>query len=312
MCEVCHPELIRAVCRELTVHQIQRALRAPQTQKFCFQTPRISRSSSFIRSRSSLVNPARRPRSISAEYDSPAFRVQQYDTFHDEGSGDSDDDWFRIFPEAGDSLNVETFSAGGRRECDTQIDVADSAMDLITSRRDTLDGPPDDRLPIDRNSGPGICFECRNIGPTDVRVKNDEKVSCLTRYLLRMYESRDSWAKQACHNSPLAALGSNELRILETLDGTERMNMGSLSEQTSLPLSTLTGLTDKLVSRGFLERTRSDRDRRVVEVGLTEFGARAFAHRKDAHQDTSRRILSALDAEEQKLLLQLLSKIVDR
>ena len=90
------------------------------------------------------------------------------------------------------------------------------------------------------------------------------------------------------------------------------MNMGTLSEETGLPLSTLTGLTDKLVSRGFLERSRSDFDRRVVEVGMTESGARAFSYRKNAHREKSRHILSALNPEEQKLLLGLLSKIADR
>ena len=34
--------------------------------------------------------------------------VRQYHTFHDEGDGDIDHDWFRILIKNGDSITVET------------------------------------------------------------------------------------------------------------------------------------------------------------------------------------------------------------
>jgi hypothetical protein len=62
--------------------------------------------------------------------------VRQYHTFHDDGSGDRDSDWFRIALRSGESLTVETFSAGGLWESDTQIDIADADMNFIDSNRD--------------------------------------------------------------------------------------------------------------------------------------------------------------------------------
>lgn len=139
----------------------------------------------------------------------------------------------------------------------------------------------------------------------------DEKVSLLTDYLIRIYESRDSWEKEACMNSPIAQLGASGIRVLEVLGCREPMNMGSLSEKTGLPLSTLTGIVDKLVDGGFLQRTRSRHDRRVVEVGITDFGCHSLDHRRNAHQTKSRQILTALDPGEQDTLLGILSKIVN-
>lgn len=139
----------------------------------------------------------------------------------------------------------------------------------------------------------------------------DEKVSRLTDYLIRMYESRDSWAKEACLHSPISTLGTSGVRVLEALDCGEPVNMGSLSEKTGLPLSTLTGIVDKLVEKGFLERTRSRNDRRVVEVGITDFGCHSLDYRKNAHQTKSKHILASLDPGEQDTLLQILSKIVN-
>jgi DNA-binding SARP family transcriptional activator len=61
-----------------------------------------------------------------------ALPVRQHHTFHDEGTGDIDQDWFQITLGAGDTLTVETCSAGGAWECDTAIDIADSQRYLRT------------------------------------------------------------------------------------------------------------------------------------------------------------------------------------
>jgi DNA-binding SARP family transcriptional activator len=59
--------------------------------------------------------------------------VRQRHTFHDEGTGDTDEDWYRITLKAGETLTVETFSAGGEWECDTAIDIADAEHYIRTA-----------------------------------------------------------------------------------------------------------------------------------------------------------------------------------
>lgn len=140
----------------------------------------------------------------------------------------------------------------------------------------------------------------------------EEKVNKLTQYLMGMYESHTTWTREACLHSPIAELGANGLLVLEVLDCGDRLNMGALSEKTGLPLSTLTGITDKLVDRGLLERLRSERDRRVVEVAMSSAGRTAYAYRKEAHRSKSRHVLSKLTVAEQKQLLTLLAKIVSK
>ena len=71
------------------------------------------------------------------DYD--ALPVRQHHTLHHEGTGDTDADWFRIMIRAGDSLTVETFSAGGLWECDTAIDIADSRGRFIRNAVDKSD-----------------------------------------------------------------------------------------------------------------------------------------------------------------------------
>ncbi len=59
--------------------------------------------------------------------------VRQRHTLHDEGTGDTDEDWFRITLGAGDTLTVETYSAGGAWECDTAISIADAEHYMRTA-----------------------------------------------------------------------------------------------------------------------------------------------------------------------------------
>lgn len=71
--------------------------------------------------------------------DYEALPVRQYHTFHHEGTGDVDADWYQIYLRDGDSLAAETFSAGGSWECDTAIDIADGEKKCVRSAVDKAD-----------------------------------------------------------------------------------------------------------------------------------------------------------------------------
>ena len=66
-------------------------------------------------------------------------------------------------------------------------------------------------------------------------------------------------------------LGPTDLRCLDWLvDGPK--SAGQLSTATGLRPAATTALIDRLVKRGLVRRTRSDRDRRTVLVEMTELG----------------------------------------
>jgi hypothetical protein len=72
-------------------------------------------------------------REIGTVIDYAALPVRQHHTFHDEGTGDTDEDWFRITLRARATLTVETYSAGGEWECDTAIDISDAKHYIRTA-----------------------------------------------------------------------------------------------------------------------------------------------------------------------------------
>ena len=138
----------------------------------------------------------------------------------------------------------------------------------------------------------------------------EDKVSRLNHFFYYIYQKRFSTEKSVCKNSPLSSLNYNDLKVFETVVLNKEITMGCLADELHMAMSTLTGITDKLVHMGFLDRTRSVTDRRVVLVQLTDSGNKAFAVRKSAHASISRDILCSLTEEEQDTLLRLLEKVI--
>jgi DNA-binding MarR family transcriptional regulator len=56
---------------------------------------------------------------------------------------------------------------------------------------------------------------------------------------------------------------------------------GEISRETDLNPASVTGMLDQLEAQGFIARERSQTDRRVVEVTLTEDGATALARKRE-------------------------------
>jgi DNA-binding SARP family transcriptional activator len=91
-------------------------------------------------------------REIATIIDPAALPVRQRHTFHDEGTGDLDWDWFQMALGAGETLTVETYSAGGAWECDTAIDLSDSEH-FITQAKDKSEMDLYSRLAFTNTTG---------------------------------------------------------------------------------------------------------------------------------------------------------------
>ncbi len=106
----------------------------------------------------------------------------------------------------------------------------------------------------------------------------------------------------------LEGLQRQQFWVLGSLmDGPRRMS--DLAECAQVSQTSLTGVVDRLVERGLVERIRSEEDRRVVEVALTEEGR---AEKLASHADMLKRIdsvLAPLSADERREFARLVSRI---
>lgn len=83
-----------------------------------------------------------------------------------------------------------------------------------------------------------------------------------------------------------------------------------LAREIHLSQATVTGIVDRLVSGGWVERTRGEVDRRLVRLAVTERGQELLATAPSALHETFRSRLEALPEGEQSLIHGMLEKIV--
>lgn len=101
-----------------------------------------------------------------------------------------------------------------------------------------------------------------------------------------------------------------QCHVLHLLAPEQPVAMGRLAETLACDASNVTGLVDRLESRGLIVRRPSDQDRRVKVLALTPTGARLRAQlhaRMTSPPDPLRR----LSAAEQRTLVRILERLLD-
>jgi DNA-binding MarR family transcriptional regulator len=86
------------------------------------------------------------------------------------------------------------------------------------------------------------------------------------------------------------------------------MTLGELSQRMMVSNGNVTGLAERLVQQGLLDRRPSPSDRRAQIVSLTADGRRSFRAMARTHEDWIAEIFGDLSAEEVEQLMRLLAK----
>lgn len=101
-----------------------------------------------------------------------------------------------------------------------------------------------------------------------------------------------------------------ELQALMLVGRSQNVTMGNLAQGMSAPVSTATGIVDRLVKKGLLKRDRNEEDRRIVTVTLTDNGKALLKELKDHFYKFLNRIRNLLSEEEFETGLQLVRKVI--
>ena len=83
----------------------------------------------------------------------------------------------------------------------------------------------------------------------------------------------------------------------------------AVARDLSVTVGTLTIAVNSLVKKGYVRRERSQKDRRVVLISLTDRGDRAYLHHQNFHEEMIRATLEGLSEEETAVLVKALSHL---
>lgn len=137
--------------------------------------------------------------------------------------------------------------------------------------------------------------------------KNDDSNACEAWSLLLQF-----FFSQRSSLPPMAAefqLSPAQCHVLKLIEPGRPMPMGKLAENLSCDASNVTGLVDRLESRGLVRRHPSSEDRRIKVLELTPVGARlrGIVLERIATPPES---LDRLSAEDQRALVRILKRLM--
>jgi DNA-binding MarR family transcriptional regulator len=111
---------------------------------------------------------------------------------------------------------------------------------------------------------------------------------------------RRAVARHGC----LRAISNTHLHVLFLLEGEGPMPMGRLAELMDVSLPNVTGIVDRMVERGLVERGRDADDRRVVTLSATDGGREAVEEIDQIRRRALGSVLERLTPEQQRHALQ--------
>lgn len=104
---------------------------------------------------------------------------------------------------------------------------------------------------------------------------------------------------------------SPQISVLVALARNPGVDQRTLGEAVSLDRSTAADIIERLMKRGFLERTRDPKDRRRNVLRLTQEGLDLLNTIGPRSEAMNEHLISVLPPEDQAALIQLLRKFVD-
>lgn len=93
----------------------------------------------------------------------------------------------------------------------------------------------------------------------------------------------------------------NDMHIIDAIEPGEGKNMSAIAKIQGVTIGSLSTSMNSLVKKGYVVRERSEEDRRMVIIKLTEKGLRAYEKHKTFHEQMVDAALRAL-AEDEKAM----------
>lgn len=123
----------------------------------------------------------------------------------------------------------------------------------------------------------------------------------------------DIWdlEKVAVITGEFVDITNNDMHIIEAVGLGKGRKMSEIARDLKITVGSLTTSMNNLVKKGYVRRERSEEDRRVVNICLTEKGVRAYHHHADFHKKMVDAVVNKLSEEEIPVLVKSLDGLYD-
>lgn len=131
----------------------------------------------------------------------------------------------------------------------------------------------------------------------------------INEILVRLFADILDIEEKCLRRGKFSDLSITEMHIIENIGIDTERTMSSTAKKLKITSGTLTTAIDNLIKKGYVDRRRSNNDRRVVMIKLTENGIEAFREHEDFHKDMVISAIEGLTSHEEEVLFKILSNI---
>ncbi|RDV84497.1 MarR family winged helix-turn-helix transcriptional regulator [Ammonifex thiophilus] len=137
------------------------------------------------------------------------------------------------------------------------------------------------------------------------------KMEKLMRLMIRRLASAAALGSETRRGLPLlAVVAGGPYFFLQVLAEKGRASVSEMAAELGVTLAAITALAGKLSRAGWVQRTRSGPDRRVVWLELTPAGREVLAKARAMRQEVWQSYFGVLSAEEKDLFDRLITKVL--
>ncbi len=131
----------------------------------------------------------------------------------------------------------------------------------------------------------------------------------LNDVLVRLFRNINDIEERAIQTEEYKGVTTNDMHVIEAIGIGCPRNMTAVAKSLSVTTGTLTIAVNSLVKKGFVDRARSEEDRRVVLVSLSEKGKKAYEHHQRFHEEMIDAVIAQLSEEEKVVLEKVLRNL---
>jgi len=133
----------------------------------------------------------------------------------------------------------------------------------------------------------------------------------INEVLVKLFNDVMTIEEKAIITGKFTDISNNDMHIIEAIGIDEPKNMSTIAKLLSVTVGTLTIAINSLVKKGYVDRVRSEKDRRVVYISLTDKGLKAYEHHREFHNKMVEAVLSDLEEDELPVLMKFLGNLVE-
>ena len=134
-------------------------------------------------------------------------------------------------------------------------------------------------------------------------MSNDREV--INEILVHLFNDIMALEEAAIIDKKYEDLSNSEMHVLDAV-GPEGGNMSTIAAKLRITMGSLTTSMNRLVLKGYVERNRSETDRRVVNINLTEKGLLAYERHRKFHVRMVDAALKDVEEEQVPILMNML------